>query len=763
MDYSLLVMLLKDLVILPFQEIKLELKDEISKRIIKVSNKKYNDRVLIVSPKVSNDDQSIDDLPKVGVVAYIKNKIELSNGNLRVTLRGEKRVKVILYKAFTNEILFSNFADIILPKFEPNGEEVIKRKLKDTLMNYISSSKSVSNSIVKTIEDNADLGFLTDAITSFLPLTLEKKQAYMMELNSEKRALSLIKDIKIEIQYNELEEKIDNNVEVRLTKEQESYYLKEKLKEIESSLDLIDSEESDIDKYYALLNNLHLASKTYNKLKNEIDKLKRISSSSPEYGVITNYLDIVLNLPWNNSSEEVLNVKTVINCLNKSHYGLDDVKKRIEDYINIKNINPDILNPVICLVGPPGVGKTTITKSIAEALNREFYKISVGGLNDASELIGNRRTYLGALPGKIMQGINKCGTNNPVILIDEVDKMVKDYKGDPASILLDVLDVNQNKSFIDNYIEEPFDLSHTLFILTANSIDTIPYTLYDRLEIINLNSYTVFEKVDIAKKYILPKIYEEFKMTKKLVMKDDTLIYLINNYTKEAGVRNLTRILKTLVTRVITSKKESLTITNEDIKKYLKDELYENKLASINTTGVVNGLAYTNYGGSVIRVEAAMYNGEEKVLTTGQLGDVLKESVEVASSFIKESDYVSSTSFYNRTIHIHLLEGSIKKEGPSCGVAITTAILSKLLDIKVSEEVAFTGEITLKGSILEVGGLKEKLIAAYNAGIKKVYIPEDNANDLLNIPKQIIDNLEIKLVNNYNVIYNDLFKENNVA
>ena len=329
MDYSLLVMLLKDLVILPFQEIKLELKDEISKRIIKVSNKKYNDRVLVVSPNVGNDDQSIDDLPKVGVVAYIKNKIELSNGNLRVTLKGEKRVKVILYKAFTNDILFSNFTDIILPKFEPNGEEVIKRKLKETLMNYISSSKSVSNSIVKTIEDNNDLGFLTDAITSFLPLTLDKKHSYMIELNCEKRALSLIKDIKLEIEYNELEEKIDNNVEVRLTKEQESYYLKEKLKEIENTLGSLDVEETDINKYYELLNNLQLSSKTNNKLKNEIDKLKRIPISSPEYGVITSYLDIVLNLPWNNSSKEVLNVKTVINCLNKSHYGLDDVKTRI--------------------------------------------------------------------------------------------------------------------------------------------------------------------------------------------------------------------------------------------------------------------------------------------------------------------------------------------------------------------------------------------------------------------------------------------------
>ncbi len=756
MNYTLLVMLLKDLVILPFQEIKLELKDEISKKIIKLSNKKYNDRVLIVCPNNSDNETLVEDLPKVGVVAYIKSKIELSNGNLRLTLKGEKRVKVLNYQAFTDDVIEAVLTDIILPKLEPNGEEVIRRKLKEILYDYISSSKSISNSIIKIVEDNDDLNFLTDAITSFLPFDSIKKNEYMIELNSEKRALSLIRDIKLEIQYNKLEEKIDNNVEVKLTKEQEEYYLKEKLKEIEETLNVSDGS-SDYEKYLNLLNNLDIAKKTYDKLLNEIEKLKRLPSSSPEYAVIINYLEVVLNLPWNISSEENLNSKSVLAHLNKSHYALDEVKERIEDYLTLKNVNPDITNPVICLVGPPGVGKTTITKSIAEALNREFCKISVGGLNDATELIGSRRTYLGALPGKIMQAYKKCGVNNPVILIDEVDKMVKDFKGDPTSVLLDVLDENQNKSFIDNYIEEPFDLSHTLFILTANTVDTIPYTLYDRLEIINLSSYTVFEKVDIAKKYILPKIYDEFKMAKKLIMKDDTLIYLINNYTKEAGVRNLTKYLKKLVTKFLASKKDSYTITNEDVRKYLKEPLYEIKLDKIETAGVVNGLAYSKLGGGVIRVEANIYNGDEKIISTGSLGDVLKESVLVATSYIKASDYVSSTVFYNRTIHIHLLDGATSKEGPSCGVAITTALISQLLNIKVSELVAFTGEITLNGHILPIGGLKEKLIAAYNNGIKKVYIPNDNANDLIDIPKQIIESLEIILVSDYKTIYEDLF------
>ncbi|MBQ8901482.1 MAG: endopeptidase La [Bacilli bacterium] len=768
MDYTLLVMMLKDLVILPFQEIKLELKDEISKKIIKVSSKKYDNRVLILSPRNSkNNDPSIEDLPNVGVVAYIKNKIELSNGNLRVTLKGEKRVKILDYESFSSEIIDAVVTDIILPKLEEAGEKIIRKKLKEILNDYINSAPNISNSILKTVNENDDLNLLTDAITTFLPLSTSKKLDYMQQINCEKRALSLIRDIKLEIKYAKLEAKIDNNVQVRLSLEQEEYYLKEKIKEIENTLGLKDNSNEEIKNYYDKLDKLKLSDKTHNKLLTEIKKLENASINSPENFVIRSYLDWVLNLPWNNSSKETLTVKTVLNSLNKSHYGLDIVKERIEDYINVKNINPNISSPIICLVGPPGVGKTTITKSIAEALNREFYKVSVGGLNDSTELVGNRRTYLGALPGKIIQGLKKCNTNNPVILIDEVDKMVKDYKGDPASTLLDILDSTQNKQFVDNYIEEPFDLSNVFFVLTANNIENIPYTLYDRLEIIELSSYTVFEKIDIAKKYILPKIYEEFGLSKKLVMKDETLIYLINNYTKESGVRNLTRVLRTLVTKVVTSKSDSYTVSNIDLMKYLKDPIVNIENKEISESGIVNALAYTPLGGINLQIECSIYNGEEKILVTGSLGDVLKESIHVATSFIKEKNYVSNTMFYNHTIHIHLLDGATKKEGPSCGVAITTVILSKLLDIKVSEKIAFTGEISLKGNILRVGGLKEKLIAAYNAGIETVYVPEDNSVDLKDIPKQIIENVDIKLVNNFDTIYNDLFKineeENNIA
>jgi len=763
MDYTLLVMLLKNLVILPFQEIKLELKDEISKNVIKISSKKYNNRVLIVSPINSlNSDASVEDLPNVGVVAYIKNKIELANGNLRVTLKGEKRVKVLSYESFSNEILDAVVTDIEIPKLEEKEMVTILKKLKETLNKYIDSNPSVSNSIVKVVNENDDINFLTDVITSFLPITSSKKLDYMREINGGKRAYSLLKDLNLEIEYNELEEKIDNNLQVKLERDQEEFYLKEKIKEIEKLLGIKNKENSEIKNYRNKLAKLKIEDKTKEKIENEILKLEQTPDNSPEGTVIRNYLEWVLNLPWNKSSKETLTVKTVLNNLNKSHYGLNKIKNRIEDYINVKNINEEISSPIICLVGPPGVGKTTISSSIANALNREFYKISVGGLNDSTELIGNRRSYLGALPGKIIQGLKKCGTNNPVILIDEVDKMVKDYKGDPASTLLDILDSTQNKHFVDNYIEEPFDLSNVLFILTANNLENIPYTLYDRLEVIELSSYTSFEKVDIAKKHIIPKIGEDFKLTKKITIKDETLMYIIDNYTKEAGVRNLTRILRTLVTKIV-SNKCPFTIGIEEVITYLDKEEVSDNLREIKSSGIVNALAYTPVGGKILQVECAMYSGEEDIVVTGSIGDILKESINVAISYIKEKEYVSNTMFYNHVIHIHLLDASTKKEGPSCGVAITTSILSKLLDVTVSDKIAFTGEISLKGRILKVGGLKEKIIAAYNNGIKTVYVPEENQKDLFEVPEQIINDMEIKLVSNYETIYDEVFRKNNVG
>ena len=539
MEYSLLVLILKKLVILPYQEIKIELKDSISKKIIKISNNKYNGKLLIVAPIDDKEkNPSIDDLPKVGVIANIKSAIELSNGNIRVTLKGEKRVSVCDYKSFSDDILISTNKDVTLPKYDKVVELATVRKLKEKLNDYINSADNISNSILKTIADVNKVNVLSDMITIFLPLSTAKKLEYMQEINGINRANKLIEDISLEIKVIELDKKIEEKMENSFTRSQEEFYLNEKIKEIKKELGTLDYKEEEVKIFTDKLNKLDINDLTKKKISEEINKYEIINDTSPESSVIRNYLDCFFSLPWNQSKKENLDSKKVINSLNKSHYGLEEIKERILDYIFLKKLNKDISSPIICLVGPPGVGKTTIASSIAASLNRDFYKISVSGLNDSTELIGSRRTYLGALPGKIIQGLRKCGSNNPVFLIDEVDKMVKDYKGDPASTLLDILDNKQNKTFVDNYIEEPFDLSNILFILTANTIENIPSTLLDRLEIIELSSYTEFEKLDIAKKYLIPNILEEYMIPKKIKIKDEDILDVIHSNTLEAGVRD---------------------------------------------------------------------------------------------------------------------------------------------------------------------------------------------------------------------------------
>lgn len=754
MEFSLLVLILKKLVILPYQEIKIELKDSISKKIIKISNKKYNGQVLIVAPIDSKETSpSVDDLPKVGVVAKIKSAIELSNGNLRVTLKGEKRVSIFEYSSFSDDILISNNKEIILPKYDKIVETATIRKLKDKLNNYIESSTSISNSILKTISEINKINILSDVVATFLPMETSRKLEYMQEINGINRAIKLIEDISLEIKILELDKEIDDKLEISFNKNQEEFYLKEKINEIKKTLGTTNYKEEEIKKYRKILNSLKIDELSKKKINAEIDKYEMISDNSPEESVVRNYLDWIVSLPWNTAKKENLDHKKVLARLNKSHYGLDDVKSRISDYVFLKTLNNEITNPVICLVGPPGVGKTTIAASIADALNRDFYKISVSGLNDSNELIGNRRTYLGALPGKIISGLRKVGSNNPVILIDEVDKMVKDYKGDPASVLLDILDTTQNKYFVDNYIEEPFDLSNVLFILTANCTDTIPTTLLDRLEIIELSSYTEFEKLDIAKKYILPNIYDEYKVEEKIKIKDSQLLDIITSYTLEAGVRDLDRILAKLIRKSLMNK--TFQIKDENIIEYLGNKEYLNSDIKNTEYGVVNSLAYTSLGGKILKVECLKYKGNGNIIVTGSVGEVLNESIKVSLSFIK-SKYID-LDLNGLDIHVNLMEGAIKKEGPSCGVAITTALISLLKQKKIDSKMSFTGEISLTGSISKVGGIREKLIAAYNNGIKIVYLPTGNKNDVEKLPNNVKNKLEIKYVSNYEEIYQDLF------
>lgn len=753
--FNIPVILLKNLVILPNQEIKLELNNVISGKAINDASSNFKSEILVVAPMdLLEEEPSVDDLPKVGVIAKIKNKID-NDGVIEIKLRGLKRVAVNkYYQEKNNEVLYSEVMYIDLPALVEDEENAILKKLVDTLKKYINISKGISNDILNFVSNNKDLNKITDAITSFLPFNIGKKLEYMQEINPIKRAKALIKDMNEEIKGIEIDNELEEKIDESLQNDQRKFILKEKMKVLKQELGEDSWKKEEVIEYRKVLDKLKIDKKIKDHFSHEIDKYEIMSDDALEVSVMHNYLDWVLHLPWNKTRKENANFDEVYKELNKSHFGMDEIKTRISEYVAIKNLNRNIQSPIICLVGPPGVGKTTIAMSIARALNRDFYKISVGGLNDSTELVGSRRTYLASAPGKIIQGLNKCGSNNPLILIDEVDKMVKDYKGDPASTLLEILDPNQNKIFTDNYIEEPFDLSGVLFILTANNVSDIPKPILDRVELIELHSYTVFEKKDIAKNYMLPNILlDNMVYDNKIKFSDELLYFLINNYTDEAGVRDLERILSSLARKITIN---NIKILNEErVVKLLGNPKYTSNLVMEEENGVVNTLAVSNSGGTLSKIEVVTCKGNDKLTITGNAGNILKESISVVLTMLKLK---YKYSFHNEDIHVHFLDASSKKDGPSAGIALSVALCSLKENKKVPSDVAFTGEVSLNGSILKIGGLKEKLIAAYNKNIKVVYMPKSNSEDLENVPKLILDNMEVIPVSNFNEVYTKLFK-----
>ena len=753
--FNIPVILLKNLVILPNQEIKLELNNVISGKAINEASNNFKGEILVIAPiDALEEEPSVDDLPKVGVIAKIKNKID-NDGVVEVKLRGLRRVAVNkYYQEKNNDVLFSEVMYIDLPALVSEEETAILKKLVEVLKKYIDLSKNVSNDILNFVSNNKDLNKITDAITSFLPFNISKKLEYMQEINPIKRAKSLIKDMNEEIKGVLIDNELEDMVDESLQKDQREFILKEKMKVLKRELGEDSWKNEEVINFKNQLDKLKIDKKIKMHISHEINKYEIMNEASPEVSVMHNYLDWIINLPWNKSKKENSNFDNVYKELNKSHFGMDKIKTRISEYVAIKNLNRNIKSPVICLVGPPGVGKTTIAMSIAKALNRDFYKISVGGLNDATELVGTRRTYLASAPGKIIQGLYKCGSNNPLILIDEVDKMVKDYKGDPAATLLEILDPNQNQMFIDNYIEEPFDLSGVLFILTANNVLDIPKTILDRVELIELNSYTVFEKKDIAKEYMLPNIlYENMVYDSKIKFSDELLYFIINNYTLESGVRDLERVLSSLARKITIN---NVKVLNEErVVKLLGQPKYNNDFNIEDETGVVNTLAVSSIGGIVSKLETLVCKGNGNLVVTGNAGDLLKESINVVLTMLK-SKY--KYSFHNEDIHVHFLDASSKKDGPSGGLALGVALCSLKENKKIPSNIAFTGEISLNGYVLKIGGIKEKLIAAYNKNIKVVYMPKDNIEDLESVPKVILDNMEVIPVSNFNEVYTKLFK-----
>ena len=756
MKEKLSILLLKKLVLLPNQEIRLEINNDVSKNAIDDAIKNYDSNILVISPvNLLEEKPNASDLPKVGVIGKIKTKIKLPNGNYRIIVKGLNRVQVIEYFQTNTGILKSLIKRLYIKHDNEVRETALVRKLKELIEEYILINSESSNLISSSIENVTDLDLLTDIIVSFLPMDQSKKLIYMNEFDSVKRALNLINDINIELEVLNLDSKIDNEIRERFEKEQRDYILKEKINKLNNELGILTDKQLEINNYNDILDKLEISDKIKDKFRNEIRRYEYTNDNNPDASVIRNYLEWVLHLPWNKYNAEENDIKKIKKSLDDTHYGLLNIKRRILEFVSIKNINKDVSSPILCLVGPPGVGKTTLGISISKALNREFYKISVGGLNDSSELVGHRRTFLGANPGKIIQGINKCGVSNPVILIDEIDKMNRDYKSDPTSTLLDILDEAQNNIFVDNYIEEPFDLSKVMFILTANNINDIPTALRDRLEIIEVNSYTEYEKIDIAKKYLIPDIIKKYGV-KNIKFSDDTLLYIIDNYTKESGVRELSRILKRIIRNYCLDNVKNKEVSIDYVisvlgeVKYIKEEIENHK-------GVVNSLGCSSSGGNIQRIECVTIPGNGSVIVTGNILDILKESIKVSLSLIRYKKYIR-TDISKLDIHINLLNAGIKKDGSSGGIAITTAILSILKNKTIPSDVAMTGEVTLNGDILAVGSIKEKIIGAYNNSIKTIYMPYNNKVDLDSIPLNIKDKSNIKLIKNYDEIYKDLFK-----
>lgn len=767
---NLPVILLKNLVLLPYQEVRVEIKSEVSKKVTEISKLYHDSEVLIVCPLNSLEEKpDTSDLPRIGVVGKIKSIIDLPNGNMRVIIYGQYRVKVISYVNYSNE---EDILDSIITNIEVHDSEIecsaYQRKLMTELESYVNKNPFVTNSIMSQIRNNVSLDKLTDLIGNFLPLSFEKKLNLMLDASSISRSKLLIKELAIESAVMDLEGHIETEIKKGLDDTQKEFILKEKLKVIKSELGQNDTKDDDVLKFKERLENGLFPDRIKAKLITEIERYNATSEVSPDAGVIRNYIEYLLSVPWYNETKDEKDLLRIEKKLNESHYGMDNAKLRIVEYIAVKSISPDINSPILCLVGPPGVGKTTFAESISYALNRNFVKISLGGMSDSSELVGHRRAYIGSNPGKIVSSLIRCESNNPVFLLDEVDKLKKDYKGDPASTLLDILDVSQNKRFVDNYIDEEIDLSKILFILTANDISSIPAALLDRLEIIDLTGYTDSEKLLICENYLIPNILKKAGL-KNTIIKFETpaIIKIIEEYTNEAGVRELERCISKITRKVITEhikasrKIVSIRIKEADLPHYLEQELYSTKKTKkITSSGVVRAVACNKSGGTTLDIECSSFKGNGKYTFTGSLGDVTKESIEVAISYIKSNSKllnIDEDFFMTHDIHIHFTEGSSPKDGPSAGIAITTAILSHIKNQKISDEISMTGEITLKGDILKVGGIKEKSIACFRNKIKTLYIPEDNKNDINWLEKDLKNSIEFVTINNYEELFKKIF------
>ncbi|MFD1781098.1 endopeptidase La [Fredinandcohnia salidurans] len=705
---------------------------------------------LTTQKDVAIDDPTEDDIYNIGTLTQVKQMLKLPNGTIRVLVEGLHRAEI--KEIYDNETYYS----VKVKTFEEDEtkdveSEALMRMMLEYFEQYIKLSKKISTETYTSVTDIEEPGRMADIIASHIPLKLKEKQEILETIDVRARMNKVITIINNEKEVLSLEKKIGQRVKRSMERTQKEYYLREQMKAIQKELG---DKEGKTGEVTTLKDKIEAAGMPEHFKKvalKELDRYEKIPQTSAESAVIRNYIEWLLSLPWTNATEDRLDIHHAEEILEKDHFGLDKVKERVLEYLAVQQLTNSLKGPILCLAGPPGVGKTSLAKSVAKSLGRNFVRISLGGVRDESEIRGHRRTYVGAMPGRIIQGMKKAGTINPVFLLDEIDKMSNDFRGDPSAAMLEVLDPEQNFNFSDHFIEEPYDLSKVMFIATANNLATIPGPLRDRMEIITIAGYTELEKVHIAKDHLLPKQLEEHGLTKgKLQIREDALLNIIRHYTREAGVRSLERqiakICRKVAKIIVSGEKKRVVITDKNVVEFLGKPIFRYGQAELeDQVGVATGLAYTAFGGDTLSIEVSLAPGKGKLVLTGKLGDVMKESAQAAFSYIrsKAQELKIDPDFNEKNdIHIHVPEGAVPKDGPSAGITIATALISALTGRAVRKEVGMTGEITLRGRVLPIGGLKEKSLSAHRAGLTKILFPKENEKDLEDIPDSVRDDVE---------------------
>lgn len=694
------------------------------------------------------------DLYEIGTVVKVKQMLKLPNGTLRVLVEGENRGKLKKYK----EGKTFTMADVELhhdPKTKDAETEALMRTLLSQFEKYAKMSNKITSETIDSIVDIEEPGRLTDVVSSHLPFKISEKQEILSIFNVKKRLDHLIIRLYDEQEILSLEKKINSKVKQSMERTQKEYYLREQMKVIQKELGDRDGKTAEVSELMKRIEEAGMPEPVLKVALKELERYEKVPTASAESGVIRNYVEWLVSIPWSAKTEDRLDIINAEEILNRDHDGLEKVKERILEYLSVRQLMDSLRGPIICLAGPPGVGKTSLARSIAESLDRKFVRVSLGGVRDESEIRGHRRTYVGAMPGRIIQGMKKAGVVNPVFLLDEIDKMSNDFRGDPSAAMLEVLDPEQNNTFSDHYIEEPYDLSDVMFIATANDLSTIPGPLRDRMEIISIAGYTEMEKMQIAKNHLLPKQLKEHGLKKsQVVIKDEAILDLIRYYTREAGVRGLERTVATICRKaakiIVSGEKKRVTVNSKTVIEMLgKHKFRYGQAETENQIGIATGLAYTTVGGDTLQIEVSLTPGKGKLQLTGKLGDVMKESAQAALSYVRsltEKLGIQPEFFDEHDLHIHVPEGAVPKDGPSAGITMVTAIVSAITKKPIKREIGMTGEVTLRGRVLPIGGLKEKSLSAHRAGLTTIILPKDNERDIDDIPETVREQLTFKLV-----------------